>query len=108
MSFTKVHHIKTFPLPFTSIVADSGVPGPKWIVTPLAEIPWDKMYLYCSEREFDLIPDGSKATKCKVHVQHLTSNTQFETGGSTVQTSTTNNSKILMIAQDLEKGMRGR
>ena len=106
-TYTKVHHIRTKPLPYTVLNPAGATAGTKWIVTPLAEIPWDRIYFYMSQAEFNLIPAGSRALKCKIHVQHLTSNTQFETGGDTVQTSTTNNAKILLTGFDLPKAMRG-
>lgn len=102
-TYTKVHHLKSFAIPFINIVFDSG----KYTTTPLAEIPWDKMFLYMSEDEFKLIPAGSHVKSCKVQIQNIVSSTQHPVGGTLASTATFNHPKIGVLGFDLEKSSRG-
>ncbi len=102
-TFTKVHHLKSFAIPFVNL----GLINAKYTTTPLAEIPWDKMFLYMSEDEFNLIPDGSHVKNCKISVQNLVSSTQFPTGATVATTATFNHPKIGILGFDLEKSSRG-
>lgn len=108
-NFKQVHRMVSWAIPFTPLNDAAGVEsGNKWITTPLMEIPWKYPYLFMSKEEFDnMLITGSRIIKAKIHVQHLTSTTQFETGGDTVQTSTTNNAKIFISGYDLERALRG-
>ncbi len=85
-TFTKVHHMKSFAIPFTNIVFGTN----KFTTTPLAEIPWDKMFLYMSEDEFNLIPAGSYVKSCKISIQNIVSSTQYPTGGTIASTAAFN------------------
>ncbi len=102
-TYTKVHHLKAFAIPFINIVEGSG----KYTTTPLAEIPWDKMFFYMSEDEFKLIPAGSHVKSCKISVQNLVSSTQHAVGGAVATTATFNHPKIGVLGFDLEKSSRG-
>nr|QOD39515.1 VP [uncultured densovirus] len=102
-SFTKVHHLKSFAIPFTTIV-DAGV---KNIVTPMLDIPWNRYLCYMSQAELDLIPDGSHAVDCHISVQHIVTSTSHPVGGTTATIATFNHPKIGIIGYDLEKKCRG-
>lgn len=54
MRFRKVHHMKSYAIPFKTLDYASGSFTKTMITTPMVEIPWDKPYLYCSEEEFNL------------------------------------------------------
>ncbi len=103
MYYKKVHHLKSFAIPFLNVVQGAN----KWVTTPLAEIPWDRMFLYMSRDEFNLIPDGSHVVSCKIEVQNLVSSTQFPTGATTSTTATFNHPKIGILGFDLDKCSRG-
>ncbi len=103
-TFTKVHHMKSFAIPFVNLLFGANE---KLTTTPLAEIPWDKMFLYMSEDEFNLIPDGSHVKSCHVKIQNIVSSTQHPVGGTVASTATFNHPKIGIIGFDLENCSRG-
>ncbi len=103
MYFKKVHHLKSFAIPFLNIVESAN----KWVTTPLAEIPWDRMFFYMSRDEYKLIPHGSNVVSCKIEIQNLVSSTQFPTGATESTTATFNHPKIGILGFDLDKCSRG-
>ena len=106
-TYTKVHHLKSFAIPFTNILFGTAPNNVKFTTTPLAEIPWDKMFFYMSEDEFKLIPAGSHVKSCKISIQNIVSSTQHPVGGTSASTATFNHPKIGLIGFDLEKNSRG-
>nr|QOD39559.1 VP [uncultured densovirus] len=106
MSFTKVHRIKCPAIPFWKI-ADTSRAGSILTATPLCELPWNRMYFYMSQEEFDLIPAGSYVKSCNMKVMQLVAQTGYPTGGTESSTATTNHPKILCYADDLEGKSRG-
>lgn len=103
MSFTKVHQIKSYALPFLNLVDDNE----KLTTTPLGELPWDRPLFYMSKGEFDLIPAGSRFTKCSISVHNIVSSTQYPTGSAEASTATFNHPKIGVIGFDLARKCRG-
>nr|QOD39472.1 VP [uncultured densovirus] len=106
-TYTKVHHLKSFAIPFQNLLVGTTPNDVKYTTTPLAEIPWDKMFLYMSEDEFKLIPAGSHVASCKVSIQNIVSSTQHPVGGTVASTATFNHPKIGVLGFDLEKCARG-
>nr|QOD39596.1 VP [uncultured densovirus] len=104
MVFEKVHHLKSFGIPFLNVLHGTDH---KITTTPLAEIPWDRPFFYMSEAEFNLIPDGSHFTKCEVAIHNIVSSTQYPTGGTEASTATFNHPKIGILGFDLYKKCRG-
>lgn len=102
--FDKVHHLKSFALPFYNVNFGTDI---KYTVTPLAEIPWDKMFFYMSEDEFNLIPAGSHVVSCKIEIMNIVSSTQHPVGGTVASIATFNHPKIGVLGFDLEKTSRG-
>lgn len=106
MSFTKVHKMKSWAVPYTN-VASTDRSGANMVVTPLAKIPWEYAFFYMSPEDFALIPAGSYIHSCSIKVIQGTCSTGYPTGGSTSTIATTNHSKILVIGKDLEAKSSG-
>lgn len=104
MVFEKMHHLKSFGVPFLNILRDAAA---KLTTTPCAEIPWDKIFFYMSEAEFNLIPAGSNVVKCEVVIHNIVSSTQYPTGGTEASTATFNHPKIGVLGFDLIRKCRG-
>lgn len=103
--FKKIHHLKSFALPFTWLPASSA--GVKFIATPMTEIPVQYMYFYMSEREFNLISPGSYVSHVNVTIQLISASTSFPTGGTASTIATAQHPKICMVGYDLPKKLRG-
>lgn len=103
MSFKKIHHMKSFALPFTKKVEG----GAQWTVTPLTEIPWQYMYFYMSQDEFNRIPAGSYVNSCKISIQVVAASTGFVSGGTESELATFQHPKIGMLGLDLPQKLRG-
>lgn len=106
MSFTKVHRLRLFAIPITKLPIQEGSET-TFIATPMAYIPVDKIYFYMSEREFNLIPNGSYVEDCHATVNLLNASTSFETGASTSDIATNTHLKAGLIGVDLDKKFRG-
>lgn len=104
MVFEKIHHLKSYALAFLNLLKGTDI---KITTTPLAEIPWDRVFFYMSEDEFKLIPAGSHFEKCEVSIHNIVSSTQYPTGSSEATTATFNHPKIGMIGFDLYEKYRG-
>ena len=76
--YKKCHFLNTWAIPFTTVTTGSR----RMVITPLANVPWDRMFMYMSKEEFDLIPAGSHAVKCHVKITHISTSTAYPTGGS--------------------------
>lgn len=103
--FKKVHHLKSFALPFTWLPATAS--GVRFVATPMTEIPVQYMYFYMSEREFNLIAPGSYVSHVNVSVQLINASTSFPTGGTASTIASAQHPKICMIGYDLPKKLRG-
>lgn len=110
MHFKVKHRIRVFAIPMTWPTAAGPTPIPtnvRYVITPMAYIPVDKIYFYMSSRQFALIPPGSYIDSCNVTVDLLNSSTSFETGASTTDTSTLSHIRTGLIGVDLDKKLRG-
>lgn len=103
--FKKIHHLKSFALPFTWLPATPA--GVRFVATPMTEIPVQYMYFYMSEREFNLISPGSYVSHVNVSIQLISASTAFPTGGTTSTIATAQHPKICMVGYDLPKKLRG-
>ncbi len=97
MSFTKVHHLKSWAIPFKVFIVGTN----KHTLTPLMYVPWDQMFMYMSEDEFKLIPRPAKVVRCKMSIQHLTSAVQFETAAMNTNIAATGHAKIMITGSNL-------
>lgn len=110
-SYKKVHRFITFGLAYTPIVVPRGTAPDAWndifMVTPMAEIPWDRLFMYLNPSEFALLPDGSHVTEMRCQVRSENVRIAFPTNSTTTNLATLNQNKFLRIAHGLRQNLQG-
>ena len=104
--YEKTHRFKGWAFPITWGAADEGSTD-RPIMTPMNYIPVDKIYMYMSRREFDLIPPGSHVVECKASLHLLNSSTSFNTATSDTNLVTAQHVRTGLLGVDLDKKLRG-
>ena len=107
MTFTKVHRMKSWAIPYWNIASTTIRGGANLVTTPLVKIPWEYPFFYMSEEEFKLIPAGSYIHDARIELMQTVSSVGYPTGGTTSTQATTNHPKVMCIGKDLEAKCRG-
>jgi len=107
LSFSKVHRMKSWAIPYQSLNTNNIHNGANLVTTPLAQIPWQYAFYYLSPEEFELIPSGSYVDSVSISIMQTVASTAFPTGSSEATVATTNHPKVLVVGKDLEKTIRG-
>ncbi|XP_046986903.1 uncharacterized protein LOC124562658 [Schistocerca americana] len=92
--YRKVHRFFTYGLAYKVIEHEKAV----CMVTPLAEIPVDRPFLYMTPSEFDLLPDGSRIVHSSVKVIARNPRIAFPTNSSDTELATLNQNKNMITS----------
>lgn len=103
--YRKVHRILTYGLAYRAISFklnpnDNSRVG-YILSTPLCEIPWDRMFLYVNQGEFNVLPDGSTVNKIKCEVRTRNVRIAFPTNSTDNNLATLNQNKSTVHAVGL-------
>lgn len=100
--FKKVHRFLTFGFGCKPVLADASTNFRRVLmVTPMALVPWDRLYFYLNPSEFALLPDGSKVTHCSVKVNCENIRVAFPTNSTATNLATLNQYKGILTAVGL-------
>nr|QTE03827.1 MAG: putative structural protein [Motacilla cinerea parvoviridae sp.] len=109
--FKKVHRFLTFGLAYKPISVTTGtapnVQTDVFMVTPLAKIPWEYLFMYMNKSEFSLMPWGANVEKIKCTVRSENVRIAFPTNSSSSELATLNQNKFLRVAKGLAQNVNG-
>lgn len=105
LRFKQVHRFTTKGVAYTPITDTDTFQ--LFMATPLANLPWDRPYMYMSPRDFNSLPPGSYAKSCSISVVCRNPQIGFETGGTTSETATLNHNKHYITAKGLTDRVLG-
>lgn len=107
--YRKVHRFITYGLAYNIIHGQTGegADALKYanISTPLAKIPWDRLYFYLNEAEYQVLPPASWVEGVSVKVICRNVRIAFPTNSSDSNLATLNQNKDIIIAQGLHKNI---
>lgn len=103
--YRKVHRILTYGLAYRAISfklnnTDNSRIG-YILSTPLCEIPWDRMFLYINQGEFNVLPNGSTVNKIKCEIRTRNVRIAFPTNSTDNNLATLNQNKSTVHAVGL-------
>lgn len=105
--FKKVHRLMSFGLAFkpVSISRSTGETAYSdvYMVTPMAHIPWENLFMYLNPSEFALLPPGARVTHVSCSVKAENIRIAFPTNASESNLATLNQNKFLRIGKGLNQ-----
>lgn len=105
LSFHQVHRFTSKGSAYAVIVGSattgSLTANDQSMQTPLAEIPWDRPFMYMTPRDYNALPPGSYAKSVSISITCRNPQIGFETGGSTSTQATLNHNKHIITAVGL-------
>lgn len=111
MNYRKVHRFLTFGLAYRPVSFSRGTSpntfNEVFMVTPLAEIPWDRLFLYMNPSEYAILPSGSEVIECHVKVRQRNVRVAFQTNATTTEVATLNQNKNAVYGFGLRQNHRG-
>ena len=109
--YKKVHRFITFGLAYTPISVERTIEdlthNDVFMVTPMAEIPWDRLFMYMNPSEYNLLPDGARVTHMSCTVRSENVRIAFPTNASTSNLATLNQNKFLRVGHGLKQTLGG-
>jgi hypothetical protein len=103
--FRKVHRFTTFGLAYKPITIPRGSSGNTWndvyMTTPLAEIPWNRLFMYMNPSEYSLLPNGSQVIHLHIKIRQRNVRVAFQTNSTTTELATLNQNKNAICADGL-------
>lgn len=109
--YKKVHRFLTFGLAYKPIGKTSGTaPNTQtdyFMITPLAKIPWEYLFMYLNKSEYALLPFGANVTKIKCSIRAENVRIAFPTNSSSSELATLNQNKFLRVAKGLAQNVNG-
>jgi hypothetical protein len=102
-TYKKVHHFLTFGIAHTWISKTEFGTNRRTLTTGLAEIPWQKLFMYMTEAEFKLLPKGAYCIECRVSIVNRGVRIGFETAAVDTTLATLNQIQNIQIAEGLNK-----
>ena len=109
--FKKVHRLMSFGLAFKPIAVNRGAGATAYsdvfMVTPMAHIPWEHLFMYLNPSEFELLPPGArvKHISCSIKAENI--RIAFPTNASESNLATLNQNKFLRIGKGLNQKYQG-
>ncbi|MGS0330163.1 hypothetical protein ACUOOS_25220, partial [Escherichia coli] len=101
----KVHRFTTFGLAYKPISITRGGTGNTWtdvfMTTPLAEIPWNRLFMYMNPSEYALLPNGSQVIDLHIKIRQRNVRVAFQTNSSSSELATLNQNKNAIFADGL-------
>lgn len=109
--YKKVHRFLTFGLAYKPISKTTGTPPATqtdfYMITPLAKIPWEYLFMYLNKSEYALLPFGANVQKIKCSVRSENVRIAFPTNSSSSELATLNQNKFLRVAKGLAQNVNG-
>jgi len=105
-TYRKVHNVLTFGMAHNWISrAAVGPPAEaqRYLTTALAEVPWQKPFLYMTTSEYDLLPPGAQCKEMRVSIICRGVRIAFETASTTTSLATLNQIQNIQIGFGLNK-----
>lgn len=102
--YKKVHRFLTFGLAYKPIVkARTGTPpyNDVFMITSMAEIPWDRVFMYLNPSEYELLPPGARVKHVSCSVKSENIRVAFPTNSSDSGLATLNQNKFIRIGKGL-------
>lgn len=109
-NYKKVHRFISFGLAYKPILEPIASTPPYnnvYMVTPMAEIPWERLFMYMNQSEYNLLPLGSRVVECSIKVISENVRIAFPTNASTTNLATLNQNKFLRIGKGLRQSTMG-
>lgn len=105
--YRKVHRFLTFGLAYKPIAKIVGAHNDVYMITPLAEIPWDRTFMYLNPSEFALLPEGSTMVSMHIKIFQRNVRVAFPTNGTASNLATLNQNKNIVYSVGLNKKYYG-
>lgn len=109
--YKKVHRFLTFGLAYKPIAKTTGTGAGAqtdyYMITPLAKIPWEYLFMYLNKSEYALLPFGANVQKIKCSVRSENVRIAFPTNSSSSELATLNQNKFLRVAKGLAQNVNG-
>lgn len=109
--YKKVHRFLTFGLAYKPISKTTGVPPTTqtdfYMITPLAKVPWEFLFMYLNKSEYSLLPWGANVEKIKCTIRSENVRIAFPTNSSGTELATLNQNKFLRVAKGLAQNVNG-
>lgn len=105
--YSKMHKILTYGVSYNNVNTGTN-PTVNYITTPLCYIPWDWLFWYLNDSEFNLLPNGSSVSSCKITIVQRNVRVAFPTNASTTNLATLNQNKDIITAIGLNKKVDSR
>lgn len=105
-SYRKVHRLMSFGLAHTFLNGTSTTTPTetqRFLMTYLAEIPWNKPYFYMTPGEYNILGPNAKCKSLKISIVHRGNRIAFETASSASGLATLNNIQNIAVAYGLNK-----
>lgn len=105
--YKKVHRFLTYGLAYSPITVARDSWNDIFMMTPLAEIPWDRLFMYLNPSEYNLLPAGASVIEMKCHVRSENVRIAFPTNASNTNLATLNQNKFLRVGHGLRQHLQG-
>lgn len=102
-TYKKVHRFITFGIAHNWISELVGAENVRTLTTALAEIPWQKPFLYLNPSEFALLPSGAHVKELRVTITCRGVRIGFETAAVDTTLATLNQIQNIQVAVGLNK-----
>lgn len=111
LTYRKVHRFLSFGLAYQPVIRP--VPGAQnaanevFMVTPMCEIPWDRLFMYMNPSEYNLLPDGARVSSLHIKIRQRNVRVAFQTNASTSELATLNQNKNILYGYGLKQYNHG-
>lgn len=109
-TYRKVHRFLTFGLAYNPIEtahSRGGTLTDSFMITPLAEIPWDRLFMYMNPSEYSLLPNGARVVSLHIKITQRNVRVAFQTNSSATALATLNQNKNVIYADGLRQYSNG-
>lgn len=96
----KTHRFYTYGFDYTiikSTLANQTRISDYVFLTPLAEVPWNRYFLYMSPSDFAIVPKATRVVSCSVSVHYRNVRQSFETNATTSDRAQLNEAHDIMV-----------
>lgn len=107
LMFKKVHRFFTYGVGAAILSKDENGATNYFLTTSLAEIPWDRPFMYMNPSEYMLLPAGSFCKYVKCHITSRNVRVAFPTNSSNSDLATLNQNKDICYSIGLNTKLPG-
>ena len=109
--YKKVHRFVTFGLAYSPIRRTYTVGeqtfNDVYMVTPMAEIPWDRLFMYMNPSEYRILPETAEVMSMSCRVKAENVRIAFPTNSTASNLATLNQNKFLRVGHGLRQHCQG-